>query len=183
MRPSRPMIARVGSDSSRHQITSVRSPNVQIIAMPDPLVGRPAGARRTGTSTPNSGVVTVEPDELGVPLVVRVRDQRDAGGEQLGSRRLDHDRGAIGAVERDPVVRRWPIAIFELGLRHRRPERHVPERRCLGLVGLTAGEVAQEAPAGTRRGRCRRSSGTASTSRPTARAGATRPRTPSRPRG
>ncbi len=39
MRPSRLMIERVGSCSSRHHCTSVRSPNVQHIAMPAPLSG------------------------------------------------------------------------------------------------------------------------------------------------
>ena len=37
IRPSRPMIGRVGNCSSRHQMTSVKSPKVQIIAMPVPL--------------------------------------------------------------------------------------------------------------------------------------------------
>ena len=61
MRPSRPMMARVGKLSSRHQITSVRSPNVQIMAMPVPLSICASGCARTGTSTPYSGVRTVLP--------------------------------------------------------------------------------------------------------------------------
>jgi hypothetical protein len=39
-RPSRPISARVGSWSSRHHVTSVVSPNVQIIATPVPFSGR-----------------------------------------------------------------------------------------------------------------------------------------------
>ena len=37
IRPSRPMMVRVGSCNSRHQATSVRSPKVQHMAMPAPL--------------------------------------------------------------------------------------------------------------------------------------------------
>ena len=50
--------ARTGSDSSRHQVTSVMSPNVQIIAMPLPFAGSASAWARTGTETPNSGVLT-----------------------------------------------------------------------------------------------------------------------------
>ena len=57
-RPSRPISARVGSDSSRHQVTSVVSPNVQIIAMPDPFSGSASSCASTGTSTWNNGVST-----------------------------------------------------------------------------------------------------------------------------
>ena len=62
MRPSRPMIVRVGSDSSRHHVTSVTSPNVQIMATPVPLAGSARVWATTGTRTPNSGVVTSEPN-------------------------------------------------------------------------------------------------------------------------
>jgi len=53
---------RTGRSSSRHQVTSVVSPNVQIIAMPEPLSGCASSCASTGTGTPNSGVVTVEPN-------------------------------------------------------------------------------------------------------------------------
>ena len=56
------MIARTGSDSSRHHVTSVMSPNVQIIAMPVPLSGSASGCGRTGTRTPNNGVTTSFPN-------------------------------------------------------------------------------------------------------------------------
>ena len=52
--------------------------------MPVPLAGSASRWVSTGTGTPNSGVVTVPPASAGVPLVVRVRDQRHAGGQQLG---------------------------------------------------------------------------------------------------
>ena len=56
------MIARVGRSSSRHQVTSVTSPNVQIMAMPVPLSGCASSWATTGTSTPYSGVTTVVPN-------------------------------------------------------------------------------------------------------------------------
>ncbi len=55
------MTLRVGSSSSRHQVTSVVSPNVHTMAMPVPLSGWASGWATTGTSTPNRGVRTVEP--------------------------------------------------------------------------------------------------------------------------
>ena len=42
-RPSRPITVRTGRSSSRHQVTSVRSPKVQHIAMPAPLSGSAGG--------------------------------------------------------------------------------------------------------------------------------------------
>ena len=42
--------------SSRHQITSVVSPNVQIMAMPEPFSGSASSWATTGTSTLKSGV-------------------------------------------------------------------------------------------------------------------------------
>ncbi len=61
-RPSRPIRARVGRFSSRHQVTSVVSPKVQIIAIPEPLSGSASGCARTGTSTSKTGVRTVAPN-------------------------------------------------------------------------------------------------------------------------
>ena len=86
------MTERVGSCSSRHHSTSVRSPKVQHMAMPAPLSGSAAGWATTGTSTPNSGERTVVPNRRGIPLVVGVGDQRDRGRDQLGAGRLDVDR-------------------------------------------------------------------------------------------
>ncbi|CAB4663535.1 unannotated protein [freshwater metagenome] len=62
IRPSQPKIARFGRSSSRHQITSVTSPKVQIIAIPEPLSFWARWCARTGTSTPNNGVFTVLPN-------------------------------------------------------------------------------------------------------------------------
>ena len=61
-RPSQPMIGRVGRASSRHHVTSLVSPNVQIIAMPEPLSGSASGCGRTSTSTSKSGLRTVVPN-------------------------------------------------------------------------------------------------------------------------
>ena len=61
-RPSRPMTVRTGSWSSRHQVTSVRSPKVQHMAMPAPLSISTARCAITGTSTPKTGDVTVVPN-------------------------------------------------------------------------------------------------------------------------
>ena len=61
-RPSRVTTERVGRASSRHQTTSVTSPNVQIMAMPEPFSGSASSWGRTSTSTPNRGVVTVVPN-------------------------------------------------------------------------------------------------------------------------
>ena len=60
--PSGWMTARTGRLSSRHQVTSVMSPKVQIIAMPLPFSGSASGCARTGTRTPKSGVTTSVPN-------------------------------------------------------------------------------------------------------------------------
>ena len=61
IRPSRPMIGRVGKLSSRHHTTSVRSPNVQTMAMPVPLSICASSCASTGTATSNNGVRTMVP--------------------------------------------------------------------------------------------------------------------------
>ena len=62
IRPSKPIMGRVGSFSSRHQMTSVTSPKVQIIAMPEPLSICANRWAKIGTSTPNSGVLALLPN-------------------------------------------------------------------------------------------------------------------------
>ena len=54
--------------------------------------------------------------------------------------------GAVGAVEGDPVEVAGVVAGLQLGLRDRGLEGDVPQARRLGLVGLAAGQVAQEGP-------------------------------------
>ncbi len=46
------MMARIDRFSSRHQVTSVVSPNVQIMAMPVPLSGWASSWARTSTCWP-----------------------------------------------------------------------------------------------------------------------------------
>ncbi len=55
------MTARTGRPSSRHQTTSVMSPNVQIIATPVPFSGSASVCARSGTRAPKSGVTTSVP--------------------------------------------------------------------------------------------------------------------------
>ena len=116
---------------------------MQHIAMPAPLSGSAAGWASTGISTPNTGEVTVRPEQRLVALVVGVGDQRHQARDQLGAGRLDEDR-SVGAVEGDAVVVAGVLPRLQLGLRDRGLEGDVPERRRLLQVGLAAGEVAQE---------------------------------------
>ena len=78
-----------------------------------------------------------------VALVVGMRDQRDAGGQQLRPGRLDED-GAVCAVERHAVVGARLLAVLQLGLRHRGAEGDVPQGRSERLVRLAALDVAEE---------------------------------------
>ncbi len=87
----------------------------------------------------------VRAEEGLVARVVRMGDEGDARGDQLGSRRLDVDRFAVvGAAEADAVVRTRPLAILELGLRDRRLEVDVPQRGRLGKVGVTVAQQPEE---------------------------------------
>ena len=79
-----------------------------------------------------------------VTLVVRVRDQRGAGREQLGTGGLDVDRRAVLETEGDLVVEAGVFAAFQLGLGHGGLERHVPQAGRVLLIRLAAREVAQE---------------------------------------
>ncbi len=145
MRPSRPTMARIGRFSSRHHVTSVVSPNVQIMAMPVPLSGCASSWATIGTSTPYRGVRTVVPKCGLVPLVVGVRDERDARGEQLGASGVDlDDTVAVGSCERDLVVGARTVAVLHLGLGDGGPEVDVPQGGCFLAVRLAAGDVAEE---------------------------------------
>ena len=106
-------------------------------------------------------------EQVLVALVVRVRDERDAGGDQLGAGGLDVDR-SVGVVVRDPVVGAGVVAGLELGLGDGGLVGDVPQRRGVLLVGLAAGDVAQERALARRSATPRRSSCTSGSSRPTA---------------
>ena len=72
-----------------------------------------------------------------VPGVVGMGDQGHAGGQELGSRRLDLDvTSAVHPAETQPVVGAGDLLVLHLGLRHRRLEVDVPLGRCLGAVGV-----------------------------------------------
>src|SRR5690606_24107001 len=78
-------------------------------------------------------------------LVVGVRHESDAGGEEFWARGLDVDvTRAIGLVEREAVVRGLLLAVLELCLRDRRAEVDIPERGGQSLVSLAALMVADE---------------------------------------
>ena len=109
-----------------------------------------------------------------VPLVVGVRDERHARRDQLGTRRVDFDPGGVASApasgcrdEPDPVIRAGLFAIFQLRLRHRRAEIHVPQRRRLELVREPAPQQAQERPLRDALRRAARWSRRSSTSPPT----------------
>ena len=126
-------------------MTSVTSPNVQIIATPVPFSGSASGCGLTGTRTPNSGVIDLGAEQRLVALVVGMRDERDARRDQLGPRRVDLDEAvAVGAREADAVIGARLLAILELRLRDGRAEVHVPQRRRFELIREAALEQAQE---------------------------------------
>ena len=80
-----------------------------------------------------------------VPLVARVGDERHARRDQLRPRRLDLDRAvAVGAPEQHAVRGAGDRAVLELGLRDRRPEVDVPQRRRLDRVGEVLSEQVEE---------------------------------------
>ena len=88
-------------------------------------------------------------EERRVPGIVWMRDETDAGRNQLGSRGLDDDvtAGVVSArrpVKRHRVVRARAFAILEFGLRHGGAEVDVPERRSFLRVRLAAREVVEK---------------------------------------
>ena len=117
-----------------------------------------------------------------IALVVGMSHERDARGQQLGTRGLDLDHAAVGLVETEAMVRAGLLAIFELGLRHRGLEVHVPQRRRFDLIREPAIEQAQEHQLRHALRRACRWSRRSSTSQPTARGTARDARTLSRPR-
>ncbi len=162
-RPSLPITGRVSSCRSRHQVTSVMSPNVHTITRPVPLAGSARRCARIGTGTPNSGVRGRRAEQRA--CTARRRDARPAPRRQAAARawlsprrpRPEGRRGCgahpvpgpcRGEGKRQPDERAWRFAVLDLGLCHRGAERHVPQRRRLCLVGLAAGEVAQEGELG-----------------------------------
>ena len=109
------------------------------------LVGLSEGVREHGHLDVEDRGAHGRAEERLVPVVVRVGHERDARGEQFGTRRLDVDVArAVALVERDAVVRGLLVAVLELGLRDRRAEVDVPQRGRERLVRLAALEVLEE---------------------------------------
>ena len=118
-----------------------------------------------------------------VALVVRMRDQRDAGRQQLrAASSRSRSRSPPLTDEAQLVVRARLLAILELGLGDGGAEVDVPQRRRLELVGAI---LAQQVEEGELRHALRGAADRRVGHRPVdrqARAAATAPRTPSRPR-
>ncbi len=182
-RPSRPTMVRVGRFSSRHHTTSVVSPKVQIMAMPDPFSGSASWWASTGTSTPNSGVVHLGAEQRDGSARRRggpPGPRRPAAARAGSSRSRPRPRRRRGGTE--PVVGPGPLAVLQLGLGHRRLEVDVPQggRRRAGTTS-PRGQVAQEHCAGRPAGSGRRWWRRCASSPPTGRACATGARRPARP--
>ena len=80
-----------------------------------------------------------------VAIVVGMRDSATHAASSSGRVvSMSRSLAAVGAVERERVIRAGPLFVFEFGLRDRGAEGDVPEARRFGLVRLAAGEVAQE---------------------------------------
>jgi hypothetical protein len=110
------------------------------------LVGIGKGVREDGHLDVEDRRADRRAEQRLVALVIRMRDERDACGQQFGPGRLDeHLRRRVGRRgEADAVVRAGALAVLELGLRDGGAIRDVPQRRGLRLVRLAAGKVAQE---------------------------------------
>ena len=83
-------------------------------------------------------------EERLVSLVVRVRDQRHARGDQLGPRCFDVDRPRAAAAEPYAMIGAGELAVLELRLGHGGPEVHIPQRGGLDLIRQAAFQEPQE---------------------------------------
>ena len=79
-----------------------------------------------------------------VAVVIGMRHEGNAGGQQLGARGFDKDVVAARAVEGEAVVGARHFFVFKLRLGHGCAERNVPQGGRHGLVGLAALDVANE---------------------------------------
>ena len=124
-------------------MTSVTSPNVQIIAMPLPFSGSASGCARIGTRAPNSGVITRCPNSGWYRSSSGCATSATQAGISSG-RVVSISIVAASRPKRDAVIGARPFPILELGLRDRRPEVHVPQRRRLELIREAAIEQAEK---------------------------------------
>ena len=93
-------------------------------------------------------------EERLVALVVGVRHEGHAGGQQLGAGGLDPDLLAVGAVEADAVVRAGAFLVFQLSLGDRGAEGDVPHGGGLCHVGVACFQILQEGELGNLAGVC-----------------------------
>lgn len=91
----------------------------------------------------HAGLLT---DQLLGPCVARVHEHRDAGAEQLGSRRGDLDRAAVHEVEPQAVHGGLLRLVVELGLGHGGLRLGVPQGGARLEIGLVLVEQVEEAP-------------------------------------
>ena len=121
---------RVGRSSSRHHVTSVMSPNVQIIAMPVPLSGSASWWATIGHLDAVQRRAHGRAEQRLVARVVGVGDERDARREQLGPGGVDDDRRRrrrCGGTR--SCGRRRALPVLHLGLGDGGAEVDVPQRR------------------------------------------------------
>ncbi len=156
------------------------SPNVQIIAMPRALLRIGQRMRHDRHARAEQRRHDVPAEQRTIPIVVRMRDERDARRQQFGTGGLDLDAAASWPIEPQAVIGALPLAILELRLGHGCPEIDVPERRRLQLIRQALLQQPQKRRLATRAASACRSSRTSSTSPPTARDSARDARTPSR---
>jgi hypothetical protein len=115
---------------------------------PRPLLPIHEGARKDGDRNPEEGRDRPAAEELFVALVVGVRGDRDAGGQELGAGGRD-DEGSPALDPEAQVVEGAPLrAVLDLGLGDRSPEVHVPQGRGLDLIDVAAAVEVEEAPLG-----------------------------------
>ena len=93
------MRARVSSCSSRHQVTSVVSPKVQIMAIPAPLSGCASGCLDLDLNAKQRGGDGGAEQRL-VTLIVRVCHESHTGGQQLG---------AVVSIQTFSPLGRWKL--------------------------------------------------------------------------
>ena len=82
-------------------------------------------------------------EERCITRIVGMRNQTNAGRNQLGSGRFDDDVTSR-TVERDRMISAGAFAILQLCLCNRSAEVDIPQRRCFLCVGLAACQVVEK---------------------------------------
>ena len=84
------------------------------------------------------------PEEGLEARIVGVRRDADAGGQELGARRRDHERTATLHGELEVVVRAGSLAVFDLGLGDGALEIDVPHGGRVSALGVALGMKVEE---------------------------------------